>query len=277
MKFINWLVNRYLIAGMMLTSIGLAVCVVIQLGFVVFNVNPFYESKKQNGSSWSIGTDYKSGIPVTIDVNSSNLADTSIDYITTKGNSGSFSINSDFKIELKKDDSIKRIDTISSKYAIHYWHDTVDLNDQKVCKLSFASFTVKVVPQSIYQRIVLMFPSIFLCLFISFTSWQLSKFLHCIQLGHAFKGTNYIRLRNIGLACLLFQLLLYVFDFVFHQYYIIINFNSTIPNWKSPFYLSGSPQANSSLSYIIIGCIFLIIAKAFKEGNQIQQEQDLTI
>ena len=277
MKFFNWLVNRYLLAGLMLASIACIISLAISLAYALFNFNPYYEHKGKDASTWSIGTDYQNGIPVTIDVNSSNIADTSIAYVTSKGNKGIFSTTGNNRMELPTNDSIKTIDTMNGNYALHYWFDTTNKHEQKATNLSIPSFKVYVKPTSVWHWIELLTPSIFILIVLAYSFWQMAKFLQFIQLKDAFNYDNYKRLRNIGIALLLYQFVMLIFDFAFHHYNISMQFESTIPNWRSPFYLSGSPQANSSLSYFIIGCIFLIIAKAFNEGNRIKHEQDLTI
>ena len=277
MKFINWLVDRYLIAGLMLASIVCGIAAIVQLGCAIFNFNPYYETSKKNGSWSSIGTNYKEGIPLTINVNSTNISDTSIRFVSGR-TSGVYNHSSDLeRMSLNKKDTLKRLDTIYGEYVLSYWNDSLGKKEQQVNNVSFSTFTVKVKPSSTMQRYLLLLPAIFFLFVLSYCFWQVAKFLHFIQLKDFFNFINYKRLRNIGVCLLVYQLIMFIFDLLFNKYNVSIQFNSTISNWRSPLYLSGSPQSNSSIMYFIIGCCFLIAAKAFKDGNQIKQEQDLTI
>ncbi len=275
MKFFNWLTNRFLIGGLMLSSICMLLALVIQFVYIVFGTNTHYKSKTKDGLNWSFGFKYKDGIEIPIRVNSSNFSDSSFYYSTKNGSSGGFTNAFESKkIELKPNDSIKYMDTITGNYTLNYWNSH---KSQEVTNFFIKTFTVKVKPTSALQRFKLLIPGLLICLFLSYALWNLARFLQDVQHGYIFNPLNYKRLRNIGISFLLLGLIMLIFDFFLANFSVGINFESTIKNWRSPFYASGSLENNFSFSYLAIGLIFLILSSAFNQGNTLQQDKDLTI
>ncbi len=261
----------------MLTSIVFAVAALVMLAYTLFGWNPYYSFKSGERSVTGIGTDLSKGVTVELE-NHAWITDSSFKYATHTSGHTSVSVSSEHprKLPRSPQDTLVFLDTVSTAYEIHNW-DNSSTSPYTASQLRIGSFSVNIKPQNAMQRIQLTIPLVIWPLVLAFVFWHLAKFLHHIQLGDSFNDENYKRLRNIGIAVLLFQLLLTVYGLFLSRYSISVTFASTIQNWRSPFYLSGTPSSGWSLTSIMVGLFFIIISKAFKTGNTLQQEQDLTI
>lgn len=136
---------------------------------------------------------------------------------------------------------------------------------------------VHIQTKTLKEKSILVLPLIFLLLLILYCFWQFALFLQNIQSGSSFDVSNYKRLINIGLALLSYNFLLIIFNHYFSHFSILISFTSSKPGFRSPFHQSGTPDLDYEISYALAGFVFPILASAFKKGNQLQQDNDLTI
>jgi hypothetical protein len=277
MKFINWIINRYLLAFLMLSSLLCGIAATILLCAALFNFNPYYEARNKKGG-WTFGTDYRKGIPVTISVNACSLFDTSF-FLTSSSHNGFYSNRTDLQNTVNQiKDSSQKINTVYTNYNTSYENGNyITSINNGINGFHIPNFIVNIKPTSKFHRCLLILPNIFILLISSFSFWQICKFLQSIQLQKSFNSSNHKKLKNIGIVLIAYQLIIYIFDLFFNHYNVSVNFASTTPNWNSPMNLAGQPESHSSIWYIVIAGIFLIVAEAFKKGHNLQQEQDLTV
>jgi hypothetical protein len=143
--------------------------------------------------------------------------------------------------------------------------------------VDFESGTAYIKPESFYNRGLLIAPLVFFLALLSFVFWQLAFFIDNIQRGEMFIPANYKRLRNMGVSILVYEALVFIIYLLENSYRILINYQSTIPNFRPPVSLVAEPDYHIGWSYLIAGCIILILAKAFQKGYTLQQDQALTI
>jgi len=282
MKFINWWVNNFTIGGLFIGSVLIGIFSLLLIGSLIFGYDPYHKTK--NGSVFGL-SDFEKGIPLNLRL-SNSIPDTSIHIVTQKGD-----ISGDNPQEineyLTKIDSTGRnerikADSIVLRFIVHDWRN---INDEKITttpannirSLQFRNISVHIQPDNTREKIILLSPIIFLLLLMSFCSWQFAMFLQFIQTNSSFDPSNYKRLQYIGIALLSYNFILLIFDQLFLRFTVWITMASNNPEFRSPFSLTGTPDLHYGYLYFIAGCIFLILASAFKKGNHLQQEQDLTI
>ncbi len=282
MKFINWWTNNYTIGGLYLVSILTFIFSLILLGSLLFGYHPNYKTK--GGFVFGIA-DFEKGIPLDLQI-SSLIPDTSISLATQKG---IISGDDPAKIREYLNDQLKIInnrlvtsDTTTLHYRLIPWNSKEILDDTsnylgKISNMKIKGVSVHIQPENFMSRLILIFPIILQMLLIAFCSWRLGAFLHFIQNDYSFDKSNYKRLRNIGWGLIVYNLVLFTFDFLLSRFTIIISTQSTNNNFQSPLHLSGNPDLHYGYLYFLGGCIFLILASAFNKGHQLQNEQDLTI
>lgn len=274
MKLINWFTNKYLLGAMIISSIGCCVTTCLTLLFVFFNINPYYENK-----GTSFGYNMKAGLEVDVEINSRNMdnKDTIILYKTQKGRQGKTeSLDKHFMNETIGNDSIIQLDTTTKIYDIRNWATTNKQPQFTVGNFDIKSFSIKIKPTTTIAKYVVWLPQILTMLLYAYVLYQFAMFLHFIQQGASFEMVNYKRLRNIGFSLLGFQLFGYIYDWIFNHYTFTVDTISTLPHFKNYFYFSGSVKGSGGM-YLVTGIFFLILAKAFQRGHNLQQEQDLTI
>jgi|GEM_PF-1542769 len=285
MKFLNWWVNNFTIGGFFVASVITGILGLILIGSLIFGYQPYYKSKLTNPSFTFSFTDFVKGIPLNLEF-SDEILDTNIN-VQTKRSGISGSDTRAIKKYLEKlttndYDQIVFADTIKLDYTISDWRDMKLVNfDSKIFdvtgNLKLKNGVVHIQPKTLKERSILVLPLIFLLLLMSYCFWQFALFLQYIQSGSSFDVSNYNRLRNVGLALLSYNFLLIIFSHYFSHFSILISFTSSKPDFRSPFHLSGTPDLDYEISYALAGFVFLILASAFKKGNQLQQENDLTI
>lgn len=272
MKIINWFTNKYLLGAMIISSIGCCLIAFLTLLFLLFNVNPYYQSK-----TFALGYNMKDGLEVEVTDQVINDKDTILLYKTQKGRQGKTeSLDSAFMNETIGNDSITQLDTIIRTYKIFNWATMNKQPQFTIGNFDIKAFSIKVKPTTTIAKYVLWLPLLLTMLLYAYVLHQFSMFLHFIQQGASFEMVNYKRLRNIGFSLLGFQLFGYFYDWIFNHYTISVDTISTLPHFKNYLYFSGSVKGSSGI-YLVTGIFFLILAKAFQSGHNLQQEQDLTI
>jgi hypothetical protein len=272
MKIINWFTNKYLLGAMIISSIGCCVTACLTLLFLLFNINPYYD-----GKSIDIGYNMKDGLEIEVRDEIISDKDTTILFKTQKGKQGKTeSIDSAFMNETIVNDSITQLDTIIRTYRMFNWATMNKTPPFTVGNFYIKAFSIKIKPTTTIAKYVVWLPKILTMLLYAYILWQFALFLHFIQQGESFEMVNYKRLRNIGFSLLSFQLFGYFYDWIFNHYTFTVGTISTLPNFKSYIYFSGSAKGVGGI-YLITGIFFLILAKAFQRGHNLQQEQDLTI
>lgn len=252
----------------------------------VFLGYPAYDDA--NTSHWSFGMkEFEKGIPVDFKFTNS-IEDTTI-TIQTKigsiGGSDKHAIQEYLNQQLAiTGNQIVDVDTLTLRYEVFDWRNMRNEN-LKLKKnlfdikggLKLNNETIYLQPGNLQERLILMFPIILLLFLMSYCGWQFAMFLQYIQSGSSFDQSNYKRLRNIGLALFYYNFLLLFFNLYFLRFTVAIRFESNKPGFKSPLNISGNPDLHYGYLYFMAGCIFLVLASAFKKGHQLQKEQDLTI
>lgn len=272
MKIINWFTNKYLLGAMIISSIGCCLIACLTLLFLLFNINPYYQSK-----TFAFGYNMKDGLEVEVTDQVINDKDTIILYKTQKGKQGETeSLDSVFMNETIGNDSITQLDTIKRTYEIFDWGTMNEQPQFTVGNFDIKAFNIKIKPTTTIAKDVVWLPFMLTMLLYAYVLYQFAMFLHFIQQGVSFEMVNYIRLRNIGFSLLGFQLLGYLYNWIFNHYTISVDTISTLPHFKNYLYFSGAIKGTSGI-YLVTGIFFLILAKAFQRGHNLQQEQDLTI
>ncbi|MDI9364992.1 MAG: DUF2975 domain-containing protein [Flavobacterium sp.] len=272
MKIINWVTNKYLLGAMIISSIGCIIYAFLILLFLLFNFNPFYQSK-----TFALGYNIKDGLEIEVRDDIKSDKDTTILFKTQKGKQGKTqSLDSAFMNETIGNDSITQLDTILRTYEIFNWTTMNEQAQFTVGNFDIQAFSIKIKPTTTIAKYVVWWPQILTMLLYAYVLYQFAMFLHFIQQDASFEFVNYKRLRNIGFSLLGFQLLGYLYNWIFNHYTISVDTISTLPHFKNYLYFSGAIKGTSGI-YLVIGIFFLILAKAFQRGNNLQKEQDLTI
>jgi hypothetical protein len=283
MKIINWWIDRYSISGLFIASILFAIMGLILLCHVFFN---FSIADKLG----LLSLEYNKGIAVPVKFNSSPGGDTSVMVRAVRNKDTAMykiyrpdihgqwkAIAENFAVPFISTDSIVYRDTIFPDYQTMNSRPPWKDNWSNVTKVNFETGTVYIKPDSFYNRGLLLAPQIIFFVVLAYFCWQLAFFLDNIQRSAMFTLSNCRKIRNLGLSVIIYQLLLFVVYLLENTYYIKVDYRSTIPDFRSPVYFHAEADYHLGWSYLIAGCILLIVAKAFYKGYTLQQEQALTI
>jgi len=273
MKIINWFTNKYLLGAMLISSIGCCLIAFLILLFLFFNINPYYQSK-----TFALGYNIQDGLEIEVRDEVISEKDTMLLYKTQKGKQGKTeSLDSAFMKETIGNDSITQLDTIVRTYEIFNWATMNKQPQFTVGNFDIKSFSVNIKPTTTIAKYIVWLPKILTMLLYAYVLYQFAMFLHCIQQGASFEMVNYKRLRNIGCSLLFFSLFGFFYNWIFNHYTFTVSTIYTLPQFKKSYlYFSGSINGSSGI-YLVTGIFFLILAKAFQSGHNLQQEQDLTI
>jgi hypothetical protein len=125
--------------------------------------------------------------------------------------------------------------------------------------------------QSFGDRLVFLLPGIIMGLTVAYACWQLGKMLHSIHRNKQFHEPNYKRLFNSGAAIILSNILLLVIKLVDSNAGKLITDSAT----------EGKTVLDEGLgfswSWIAVGCLFMILAKVFQRGTELQEDHDLNV
>lgn len=133
-------------------------------------------------------------------------------------------------------------------------------------------------PKNFWHRLYFMYPGILNSFVASFCFWFLALFVSNIQEGGAFTKRNGLRLQRVGWAILGLQALYYIqrvtptlIDDFYLEYPTMSRFSS------SDFWFRASPESEFSVTWALIGALILVVASAFRDGEMLQEEKNLTI
>jgi hypothetical protein len=283
MKFIKWWLDNFIVGLFSLGSIIITLFCLILLGAMLFGYNPYYQNKS-TGSVFGF-TNFVEGIPIKIEFNNA-VPDTAINIYTARqsallGADGKFARKFVDSISASGQDSIVSSDTLTLRYELDNGQvkpaGSASEQLRVAGSMNLRSGQLYMLASTKFQRGMLIMPILFFLCLIAYCFWQFSRFIHLIQSGHAFHRLNHTRIRNIGFALIAYNFLLLVLDKTFYQFGLLVSFESNGGSPGGSHTLSARPDLDYGFSYFISGCIFLIVASAFKRGYQLQQEQALTI
>jgi hypothetical protein len=126
-----------------------------------------------------------------------------------------------------------------------------------------------VAPDSLSRRLLFMLPGVIVFVVAAYCLLQVAFLLQNIHRGDAFRKQNFRKLSKIGVAILLTNLLLMVFGLL--QLPVVTGARNDI----DPALLKDQPAF--SLVWVLVGCICLLLAHAFRTGARLQREADLHI
>lgn len=141
--------------------------------------------------------------------------------------------------------------------------------------LKIETFRAYVKPTDWIQQLYLFLPFILNLLLAAWSAWQLSRLVQFISKGNAFRHSNHRRIANIGYAVLLVQAVFLVLHLLVHQHIIEVKVNGSRIKDQTVFkFFLESPF---DLWWVLAGCLLLLLAKAWKDGMRMQEEQDFTL
>lgn len=273
MKFINRLIDGIAVTGLFIASVLLSLSPIIIVLSIIFNFPP-YITFGENSSSRIGVTDYSRGVPVTVDI-SASIPDTSV-YIKNKNGNISYTIKEGSSwYENTNDSTVLHGDTIITEYGLHTNKNSDKL---RVTDLDFGSGKAYIQPASRLQLFILSLPSILQSAVLAYCAWQLAMLLAFIQSGESFITRNYRRLSKTGWAIVGLYIAMFFYEIALKQFNsLYVSFSSTIPGYQQPLSIHATPENTIGITWLIAGCIILILASAFRKGSRLQHEQDLTI
>jgi uncharacterized membrane protein len=121
-----------------------------------------------------------------------------------------------------------------------------------------------------YDRIMLYIPAIILTASIAYACWQLGMMLDSIENNKEFMDRNYKRLFNAGVCVIISDLVLLLFD-VLNKNIVRHLLHASAANNTS----LRQDEYSFSFTWLLVGCILMILAKAFKRGTEIQEDNEL--
>ncbi len=168
-------------------------------------------------------------------------------------------------------------DTVNLNYKTDFPFNQIQTRGNTVSKIDFETGTAYIKPTSFQARSLLLLPQCLFFLLLAYFSWQLAFFIDNIRQGKIFTKTNYLKLRNLGFSLLAFEILMFIIYIWGKQFYISLQFKSTLTNFQNPIFMIANPNYHLGWGYFLAALFIMIIAKAFYTGYQIQHDQDLTI
>ncbi len=269
MKSLKERIKNFIISGFFIGSIFSTLLTLIYIGSVVFGYRPYYELKNV-----ILNSQFENGIPLPVKIH--NLIVDSTILLTSIPTSIS-ELTANYPKQYT-DTVFSNTDTMAVRIAKSPFADVDTVINKRAFtvgeELEFTGMTIHVKPKNFKERAIFMFPNILGGLLMSFCLWQLATFLQYIRIGSSFDASNHKRLRKIGLALITYNVIMILFDLYFSGFSVRVNIASELGS--KPFYLSGTPDLSYGYLYFYAGCIFIILSSAFKKGNQLQEEQDLT-
>ena len=273
---------RYTIAILNLTTFFSALSIILVLVYALTDVIPYIKLSK--GGKLGL-TDFEHGIPVPVRFTSGYIPDSSF-YGQSSQGSWSFTSSASRQFsqgphwDSLRSDKDAHVDTVSTEFEISYGYPITENKGVRPAYISdgqVLSGVLHVQTQRKGWRLLLLLPTILYLSLLAFGAWQIGSLLNDILNGAAFTVNNYRRIRNIGWGVIAWQLILFTLQLTCGYWSVFVIFNSTIPDYHSPLQLSAAYNYDLSLSWLTGGSILLIVAYAFRKGNQLQNEQDLTV
>ena len=221
-------------------------------------------------------TQFDRGIPFHATINT-EIPDSSMLHKWDRGSSfKNYFAGHPIKEQLTSD-SLTYSDKIMSDFQLTgAWGDPTDI---KISGGQLKTAVFYLQPEKLWHRLWLSLPGILTLLLIPFCCWQLLQFVRAIHSGNSFSQMSAKRLAKIGWAILFINVLFFILDLLQQRVAssILIDFHSTIPNFRMPFHVQAFKEGYFSLGWLFGSAIILLVAKAFKYGNQLQKYEDSTI
>ena len=159
--------------------------------------------------------------------------------------------------------------------TLHFSFESVHPYAIQANALKIETFRAYVKPTDWIQQLYLFLPFILNLLLAAWSAWQLSRLVQFISKGNAFRHSNHRRIANIGYAILLVHLVFLVLHLLVHQHIIEVKVNGTWMKDQTVFrFFLESPF---NIWWVLAGCLLLLVAKAWKDGMRMQEEQDFTL
>ncbi len=269
---------RYTVAILNLTTLFSVLGIVLMLLYTLADVKPYI--KLARGIKLGM-FDFEHGIPVPVRIQAS-LPDSS--FFSAGGalyrSPSAFALDG-FDVDTAAWAKYPNVDTITAEYKLWHWNTFIENDRNQLFHIKegeLFSGMLHVQTERKGWRLLLVLPQILYFSLFAFSSRQIARLLKDILSGTAFSDSNYRRLRNIGWGVIAWQSVLIILYIVTMNWIALVNFHSTRPDFHLPVQLSqANLQYDVSLSWLIGGYVLLILAYAFKKGNQLQHEQDLTV
>ena len=121
-----------------------------------------------------------------------------------------------------------------------------------------------------YDRILAVLPGLLIAFGLTWSCWQLGKMLQSIEKNKQFYEPNYKRVYHAGACIILVNLLLLVVAALNNN---LVRAALNAPAAKKELLQDGS---GFSLAWLAVGCMFMILAKVFQRGTELQKDHDLT-
>ena len=275
LSFFSWT-----IAILNLTTLSYILAIIFIFLYALTDVNPYINLSK--GSKLGM-VDFERGVPVPVRFMSGYLPDSTFYGQSSHGSwsySGSYSKSAMNGMSLDSINAGTHVDTVATEFKIWHGQSITDNTRDLPAHIKDGYVLSGILHIETHKkgwRLLLVLPMILSFSLFAFGARQLARLLRAILSGAAFTDSNYRRLRNIGWGIIAWQSILFILQAVFFNWTVLINFNSTTPDFHSPFSFSVAYQYDLSFYWVIAGSMLLILAYAFRKGNQLQKEQDLTV
>jgi hypothetical protein len=124
--------------------------------------------------------------------------------------------------------------------------------------------------QTFSDRLVFLLPGIIMGLTVAYVCWELGKMLLSVQKNKQFREPNYKRLFNSGAAIIISNILLLMIGLVNNNAGKLIT--ASTAQGKNVL----DEGIGFSWAWVAVGCLFMILAKVFERGTELQKQEDLT-
>ena len=241
---------------------------------IAFNLPTTF--KTGPGSHWSIAQ-YEVGMPIKASF-WVHIPDSSVVYKYANGGGGYAWYPGPNKFPPFKDDRIPL-----ESHMIRVKYDQGEEFDKSIKPLNIATVelneaTVFVRPKNLLQKFLFGLPPTLYILMLGLIGFQIFRLLTSIYSKRFFEKRNYLRLASIGWMMIGYNIIVYVLESIQQRsQWVMASFESTIPDYRMPFQLSGSLQSSVSFQMLILGLIILAFASAFRIGYHLQKDQRLTV
>jgi hypothetical protein len=122
-----------------------------------------------------------------------------------------------------------------------------------------------------YDRVMLFVPALLICATVAYVCWQFGMMLDSIQKGNEFNYRNYKRLFHASAAIIIVDILLLAFDMLNNN--LVRKVFNVLPTKA----VGLSQDENAfSFTWLIAGCLLMMLAKVFRRGAELKEDQDLT-